>query len=713
MNPAFLDGMSWEMAEVYGAISDQILINLAKYFPYYKPGATVPKSAFTYQSMMLAQFGQVNAETVAIIRRGLKDANTALGGVLEQAIIDSVRTAEKPLYKAVKQGIFSPPLVPIVSPNQTRAFQLYYAQACDKLNLVNTVMLESTGSAYRQAVNDVVSEMQINDRIKKTQTALDIGAGETATGVSSWNQALRHTVERMKQTGITGFVDHANHHWSAEAYAAMDIRTTVWNTSRAAVWETNQNFGNDLYSVSFHNGARPGCYDWQNRVISSTNNARTVTDLDGNEIYVVAQSDTSYGQAAGLFGVNCKHYPTPFIPGVSIIRGQPQSPEENERTYAESQEQRRLERKLREEKRDIMMAKAQGASDEEIKALQARARNTSQDIDDFCESTGRTRHRDREGVYTQRSFPSKDSYDVSQFENEQKKKIDQFYQNGGAQRQYQAGVMDGNATQTPPAQGTPTALDEISGYKDRISSIEQQIKASESEYSDLFTRSITEYGTDNYPEIEKALNEAGEKTSALYAEIEAERKRFFDYLYTPGEVDAREVFGEIRGSHTMRKDANAVNRITADLASQNNCGYCSLAYDARRRGIDCRAVMVYGSNDMVLPNNWEGAKMTSTTAYYPHDAANQIKGMAQEWGKGARGIVEVDWSNVRGHYFMFEVDKNGVCQFVDPQTGVIGKGAETLFDNAVPGSVKFCRTDDKPLTKQALLFLEKGGYTDD
>lgn len=455
MNPAFLDGMSWEMAEVYGAISDQILINLAKYFPYYKPGATVPKSAFTYQSMMLAQMGQVNAETVAIIRRGLKDANSALNGVLEQAIIDSVRTAEKPLYKAVKQGIFSPPLVPIVSPNQTRALQLYYAQACDKLNLVNTVMLESTGSAYRQAVNDVVSEMQINDRIKKTQTALDIGAGETATGVSSWNQALRHTVERMKATGITGFVDHAGRHWSAEAYAAMDIRTTVWNTSRAAVWETNQNFGNDLYSVSFHNGARPGCYDWQNRVISSTNNARTVTDLDGNEIYVVAQSDTSYGQAAGLFGINCKHYPTPFIPGVSIIRGHPQSPEENERTYAESQEQRRLERKLREEKRDIMMAKAQGASDEEIKALQARARNTSQDIDDFCESTGRTRHRDREGVYTQRSFPSKDSYDVSQFENEQKKKIDQFYQNGGAQRQYQAGVMEGKATQTTPTQGTP------------------------------------------------------------------------------------------------------------------------------------------------------------------------------------------------------------------------------------------------------------------
>ena len=454
MNPAFLDSMSWEMAEVYGAITDQILVNLAHYFPYYKPGGTVPKSAFTYQADMLAQMGQVNRETMAIIKRGLKGANAALSDVLEQAIIDSVSKANPPLVKAVKMGIFSPPLVPVVAPNQMRAYHLYYKQACDKLNLVNTVMLESTGSAYRQAVNNVVTQVeQINSRLKATQTALDIGAGETITGVSSWNQALRHSIDRMKRDGITGFIDHGGHRWSAEAYTAMDIRTTVMNTGRAAVWETNQNFGNDLYLVSYHNGARPLCYEWQNKVISSTNNTRDTFDLDGNTIHVYAQSETTYGEAAGLFGINCKHVPDPFIPGVSIIRGEPQNEEENAKTYAESQEQRRLERKLREEKRDILMAKAQGASPEEIRALQEKARNTSQDIDDFCESTGRARHRDREGVYTQRSFPDADRYDVSKFERDQKDMIDQFYQSGGAQREYQAGVLN---PKTPTVPITPT-----------------------------------------------------------------------------------------------------------------------------------------------------------------------------------------------------------------------------------------------------------------
>lgn len=458
MNPAWLDEMSWEMAEVYGAVTDQILINLAKYFPYYKPGGTVPKSAFTYQATMLAQMGQVNRETVAIIRNGLKDADKALANTLEQAIIDSVSKSEKSLVKAVKMGIFSPPLVPMVAPNQMRAFKLYYAQAADKLNLVNTVMLESTASAYKQAVNDIALQVQVNERIQATQTALDIGAGETVTGVSSWNQAVRHSINRMKEKGITGFVDHAGRQWSAEAYTAMDIRTTVMNTGRAAVWETNENFGNDLYLVSYHNGARPLCYDWQNKVISSTNNARDTVDLDGNVIHVYAQSETTYGEAAGLFGINCKHYPSPFIPGVSIIRGEPQSPEENAKTYAESQHQRQLERKLREEKRDVLMAKAQGAQPDEIKALQAKAHKTSQDIESFCEQTGRARHRDREGVYTERSFPDKKKYDVAKFERTQKEQTEQFFKGGGAQQHYEAGVMQPSTTVVQSAEPEPQQI---------------------------------------------------------------------------------------------------------------------------------------------------------------------------------------------------------------------------------------------------------------
>lgn len=435
MNPAFLDSMSWEMAEVYGAVSDQILINLAHYFPYFKVDK-LPTSAFAYQSVMLAQMGQVNRETARIIARGLDGANEALENAIEQAIISSVRSREPELYKAVKKGILQPPgQIPIITPNQTRAFSLYYKQAADKLNLVNTVMLESTQQAYQMTVSDIVS------RMRATQTALDIGAGETITGVSSWNSAMEHAISRMKDNGITGFIDHAGRHWSAEAYTAMDIRTTVYNTARAAVWEMNQDFGNDLYIVSYHSGARPLCYPYQNKVVSSLDAARTVVDLDGNEVEVIAQSNTSYGEPAGLFGINCKHYPSPFIPGVSRVGQTPETPEENKKAYEESQTQRRLERKIREEKRDLEMLKAQNAPENLIQAQRDRVKATSQQINDFCDQTGRARHRDREAVYTRRDFPSMKTYDPRQFVADQKNMIDKYFADGGAQREFKFGIM--------------------------------------------------------------------------------------------------------------------------------------------------------------------------------------------------------------------------------------------------------------------------------
>lgn len=430
MKPAFLDSLSWEIAEVYGAVTDQILINLAKHFPNYD-ARTFPRSSIRYQAAMLAQMGQVNKETMRIIRRNLVGASPALKRALEQVIIDGVRTSTPELVDAVKKGIFAPPAVPVVAPNQYRAFKLYYTQAANKLNMVNTVMLESTQQAYQATVADVVA------RVQATQTALDIGAGETVTGVSTWNQATQHAIDRLKRDGITGFIDHGNHHWSAEAYVAMDIRTTMYNTARAAIWETNESFGNDLYRVSYHNGARPLCYPWQNKVISSADSARVVADLDGYEVEVIAQSATSYGEAAGLFGINCKHYPMPFIPGVSVIRDEvPQDEQENARAYAESQEQRRLERKLRESRRDLLMEKARGAPQETIDKLEGKCKQDSKEINEFCKKTGRQRRRDREQVYTERKFPAADTYDVTAFERKQKDMLEGFFSVGGAQVEY-------------------------------------------------------------------------------------------------------------------------------------------------------------------------------------------------------------------------------------------------------------------------------------
>ena len=420
LKPAFVSQMSEAMADVYGAVTDKILINLAKYFPFLKAGVEMPGS-FDYQARMLAQMGQINKETIDIIMSGLDGADQALRQALEASIIHALEAEEPKLRKAAEKGILQPPSVPEVVPGQMQAFQAYYRQSADKLNLVNTVMLESTQAAYTATVSDIAN------KIVRTQTILNVGAGEVVTGVTAYNQAVRESVKKMVFNGITGFIDHGGHHWSPEAYAAMDIRTTMNNVARAATWERNESYGNDLYQVSWHNGARPLCYPWQGKVISRSDLSREVEDLDGNKVHVYAQSETSYGQPAGLMGINCGHYPMVFIPGISTLYDVPQDEEENKKDYEESQQQRALERKLRYEKRDLEVLKAQGASEDILKAQQAKVKKASHDIDDFCEETGRTRRRDREATPINAKFPPKGSYIPALFPTEQRDKMQEFF----------------------------------------------------------------------------------------------------------------------------------------------------------------------------------------------------------------------------------------------------------------------------------------------
>lgn len=297
MNPRFIDDMSWAMAEVYGAATDRILLNLSKYFPYITEDSEA-QDAFTYQAQMLAKLGQVTRETVDIIMDTLGGADAALRETLEAAIMEALKDTEPALRKAAKRGLIhgAGMLPPEVVPSQMQAFTAFYRQSADKLNLVNTVMLESTQEAYRATVADVAQKIQ------RTQSILNTEAGNVVSGVSSWNDAMRQAVERMVENGITGFVDHGDHHWSPEAYAAMDIRTTAANAARAAVWERSEDFGVDLYKVSEHVGARPKCYPWQGKVIARAGPHGSTVDFNGNEVEVFAQSETSYGDPAGLFG---------------------------------------------------------------------------------------------------------------------------------------------------------------------------------------------------------------------------------------------------------------------------------------------------------------------------------------------------------------------------------------------------------------------------
>ena len=272
-----------------------------------------------------------------------------------------------------------------------KAFQM---QAASDLNLVNTVMQYKAGSAYVNAVNAIYRETN-------RQGALDImgkGAAKAVSGHMSLQEATRKTIRELAQKGIPAFVDKRGREWSPEAYVMMDMRSTLGNTARAAQNARCDEYNIQLIEVSSHMGARPLCAPYQGRIFSRDGSKGVTTDGAGGKIYYTPLSETSYGQPAGLFGINCGHVQYPFVPGINFQRYFPYPKEENDRRYMQFQQQRAMERGIRAAKRECMMLQETGDT-EGLQKASLRLRNQREKYRAYCKETGLKQHNDRTQVY--------------------------------------------------------------------------------------------------------------------------------------------------------------------------------------------------------------------------------------------------------------------------------------------------------------------------
>ena len=274
------------------------------------------------------------------------------------------------------------------------AAKAFQRQAASDLNLVNTVMQYKAGSAYVNAVNAIYRETN-------RQSTLDImgkGAAKAVSGQMSLQEATRKTIRELAQKGIPAFVDKRGREWSPEAYVMMDMRSTLGNTARAAQNARCDEYNIQLIEVSSHMGARPLCAPYQGRIFSRDGSKGVTTDGAGGKIYYTPLSETSYGQPAGLFGINCGHVQYPFVPGINFQRYFPYPKEENDRRYMQFQQQRAMERGIRAAKRECMMLQETGDT-EGLQKASLRLRNQREKYRAYCKETGLKQHNDRTQVY--------------------------------------------------------------------------------------------------------------------------------------------------------------------------------------------------------------------------------------------------------------------------------------------------------------------------
>ena len=344
----------------------------------------------------LARAGRFDKRAAAIIA-GYSEVE---GGQAMDAVLTAAETEIGYLDNAVQAAnaaglseYFSDIPAETSAMNAAKAFQ---RQAASDLNLVNTVMGYKAKSAYVNAVNAIY-----RDTAEGRQGALDImgkGAAKAVSGQMSLQEATRKTIRELAQKGIPAFVDKRGREWSPEAYVMMDMRSTLGNTAMAAQNARCDEHNIQLIEVSSHMGARPLCAAYQGRIFSRDGSKGVTVDGAGGKIYYTPLSETSYGQPAGLFGINCGHVQYPFVPGINFQRYFPYPKEENDRRYMQFQQQRAMERGIRAAKRECMMLQEVGDT-EGLQKASLRLRNQREKYRAYCKETGLKQHNDRTQVY--------------------------------------------------------------------------------------------------------------------------------------------------------------------------------------------------------------------------------------------------------------------------------------------------------------------------
>ena len=351
--------LSEPMTEMYSAVTSMLIVNIARHL---KDGGG--RDSRNWKIKKLSELGALTNESIEIITAVTGTKNDVIRRALGEALN---LTADEVDALCEKAGL--PPLPVSASPSMAQVLRMFAEQAERDTNLVNTVMLDSTRQRYLMAVEHIVSSWEkdyierltetvdyntLDDKLSRAQKIMNIGAGQAVTGGFSYNEAVRDAVKMLVREGITGFIDIGGHEWSPEAYVFMDIRTTIHNTAIKAQQTRAQEYGVSTFQISSKAAARPLCAPYQGVICSWNRGDRgQVTDLDGNVHDYVSIYDTSYGEAAGIFGINCGHFPETFISGLSVPRYDKLSQaelEKNGEVYEKSQVQRKLERDVRDAK---------------------------------------------------------------------------------------------------------------------------------------------------------------------------------------------------------------------------------------------------------------------------------------------------------------------------------------------------------------------------
>lgn len=229
---------------------------------------------------------------------------------------------------------------------------------------------------------------------------------EVSTGVKSYTQSIIDTIKDISSRGAS--IEYpSGRKYSLESAVRMNVVTSVNQTCGKLQELRADELGWDLMELTAHSGARPSHAEWQGKIVSRS----------GQKGYL-SLDDIGYGTATGFKGINCRHDWHPYYKGSSRTYSEEQLREWQNETviykgkeiskYEATQIQRRIERQIRNDKKELVGYQALLKNDDkniDIDMIQNKFNITSNNLkqkesilNNFLSKTELNRDRSREFV---------------------------------------------------------------------------------------------------------------------------------------------------------------------------------------------------------------------------------------------------------------------------------------------------------------------------
>jgi ABC-type Na+ transport system ATPase subunit NatA len=305
--------------------------------------------------------------------------------------------------------------------------QKYYTELIDLAHITQPetlVSVEDTWAIYEQTkrtLRNITRSMgflvdagrTMLSPAKAYQWALDNATMQIQSGAINYNQAIKTAVKQLADSGLKVVDYESGHRDQIDVAARRAVMTAVNQLNRKYSEQSMDFLQTDLVQVEAHAGARdidgPKGWEnhkkWQGKLYRWAEFTKKYPDASKGE-YPNFESTCGIGDVTGILGANCRHSWSAFVEGVMERTYTDEQLEHIDdglgctfdgkiyTAYEATQMQRRVERTIRNLKREKAAYKAAGLTEEE-QAVNIRLRRLNAKYKAFSAAAGLPEQRER------------------------------------------------------------------------------------------------------------------------------------------------------------------------------------------------------------------------------------------------------------------------------------------------------------------------------